>query len=415
MNKTFSLLFYVKKSKTRANGTAPIYLRITIDGKPREITTKRHIAPEKWNSIAQKVNGNTEEVRALNAYLKSLEQEVFETQHQLIKDKATVTTESLKNKLQGVDERKMLLVPIFEDHNRKVKELVGQDFAPGTLDRYEVTLRHVQQFLKWKYNITDIDIRKIDHYFITEFEFFLRSVRKCANNSTVKYIKNFGKIIRICVDSHWIDKNPLSNFKPKLVEVKRIFLTQEELQTVIDKEFRTTRLTKIRDIFVFSCFTGLAYADAKKLDKSQIVKGIDGENWIYTSRQKTDTQCNIPILPAAQSILDRYADDPECKNKGALLPILSNQKMNEYLKEIATLCGIDKDFTFHTARHTFATTVTLSNGVPIESVSKMLGHKDIKITQHYAKILNSKVSNDMQMLKAKLASNIIPLNKASNF
>lgn len=415
MNKTFSLLFYVKKSKILANGTAPIYLRITVDGKPREITTKRHVEPEKWNSATQKVNGNTEEVKALNSYLKTLEQEVFETQHFLIKDKTTVTTEALKNKLQGVEERPMLLVPIFKEHNRKMKELVGHEYAAGTLQRYETSLKHIQQFLAWKYKVSDVDIRKIDHSFVTEFEFFLRSVRKCANNSTVKYIKNFGKIIRICLDSRWIDRDPFSNFKSKLVEVKRIYLTEEELQAVVDKKFSNIRLSKIRDIFVFSCFTGLAYADAKKLDKSQIVKGIDGENWIYTSRQKTDSQCNIPLLPVAQSILDRYVNDPVCINKGLLLPVLSNQKMNEYLKEIATLCDINKDFTFHTARHTFATTVTLTNGVPIESVSKMLGHKTIKTTQHYAKILNSKVSEDMKALKLKFSSNVIPLNTASNF
>lgn len=415
MNKTFSLLFYVKKGKILANGTAPIYLRITIDGKRKEITTKRHIEPVKWNPIAQKANGNTEEIKALNSYLKTLEQEVFDTQHTILKDKAFVTTEVLKNKLQGEDERKLFLVPIFKEHNRKFKELVGQEYAAATLQRYETTLKHVQQFLTWKYKITDISIKSIDHSFITEFEFFLRSERKCGNNSTVKYIRNFGKIIRICLDSHWISKDPFSNFKSKLVEVKRIYLTEEELQAVIDKQFSSDRLTKIRDIFVFSCYTGLAYADAKKLDKSQIVKGIDGENWIYTSRQKTDSQCNIPLLPVAQGIIDKYKDRPECLNKGILLPILSNQKMNEYLKEISTLCEIKKDFTFHTARHTFATTVTLTNGVPIESVSKMLGHKDIKTTQHYAKILNSKVSADMKALKLKFSSNVIPLTKASNF
>lgn len=413
MNNTFTLLFYVKKSKKLDNGTAPIYLRITIDGKRKEVTTKRHIEPERWNSATQKVNGNSEEVKALNAYLKTLEQEVYETQHLLLKDKVVVNTEVLKNKLLNVNEKILTLIPIFQDHNKKFKELVGQEYAQATLTRYETTLRHVQQFMKWKYKVSDIDINKIDHSFITEFEFFLRTERKCANNSAVKYLKNFRKIIKICLNNHWITRDPFSNFKVKLVEIKRVYLTEDELQAVIDKELSTVRLSKIRDIFVFSCFTGLAYADAKKLDKSQIVKGIDGENWIYTSRQKTDSQCNIPLLPTAQAILDKYVDDPECKNKGILLPILSNQKMNAYLKEIATICGLNKEFTFHTARHTFATTVTLTNGVPIESVSKMLGHKDIKTTQHYAKILNSKVSNDMQMLKTKLA-NIQSMPKVSN-
>lgn len=401
MNKTFSLLFYVRKSKKLANGTAPIYLRITIDGKAREMTTKRHIEPERWNSEAQKVNGNSEEVKALNAYLKTLEQEVYETQHQLLKDKITVTTEGLKNKLLGINERVKYLLPIFQDHNNKIEALLGHGFASGTLERYKTSLRHTKEFIEWKYKVEDIDIKVIDHSFITEYEFYLRSERKCSNNTAIKYIKNFGKIIRICIANGWIDKNPFSNFKVKLKEIERVFLSKEELEAVTTKIFNTKRLGQIRDVFVFSCYTGLAYADVKKLDKSQIAIGIDGEKWIYTNRQKTDTRSNIPILPVAQAILDKYKDDITCINKCKLLPVLSNQKMNEYLKEIATLCEIEKDFTYHTARHTFATTVTLTNGVPIESVSKMLGHKDLKTTQHYAKILDSKVSGDMKLLREK--------------
>jgi site-specific recombinase XerD len=410
MNKTFSLLFYIRKNKMLANGTAPIYLRITIDGKRKEITTKRHIEPEKWNTEAQKVNGNTEEAKSLNAYLKTLEQEVYETQHLLLKDKTTVTTEGLKNKLLGIDNQKRYLVPIFEDHNKKIEALIGDEFAQGTLERYKTSLKHTVDFLKWKYNVSDIDVAEINHAFITEYEFYLRSVRKCNNNSAVKYVKNFGKIIRICLANGWLDKNPFANYKAKVKEVERVFLSKEELAVVETKVFRTVRLNQIRDIFLFSCYTGLAYADVKKLDKSQIAIGIDGEKWIYTNRQKTDTRSNIPLLPMAQAILDKYENDIECINKGKLLPVLSNQKMNEYLKEIATLCEIEKEFTYHTARHTFATTVTLTNGVPIESVSKMLGHKDLKTTQHYAKILDSKVSEDMKLLREKFSN----INKNAN-
>jgi len=223
MNKTFSILFYVKKSKILANGKAPIYIRITIDGKPKEITTKRHIEPQRWNSGAQKVNGLTEDVKALNAYLKSLEQEIFETQHQIIKDKEIVTTQGLKNKLMGIDERKRYLMPIFEDHNKKIEALLGKEFAPGTLERYKTSLRHTKEFIEWKFKISDIDINEINHAFITEYEFYLRSERKCSNNTTLKYIKNFGKIIRICIANGWIDKNPFANFKVKLKEIERVF------------------------------------------------------------------------------------------------------------------------------------------------------------------------------------------------
>lgn len=411
MNKTFSLLFYVKKAKTVANGTAPIYLRITIDGKITELAAKRYVLPEKWNPAAQKVTGSSEEVKALNAYLKTLEQQVYEAQHQMLKDKAVITAENLKHKLHGSEERHRTLIPIFEDHNKKVEALLNDEFATGTLERYKTSLKHTVDFLLWKYNVSDIDIKKIDHAFVTEYEFYLRSVRKCNNNTAVKYIKNFGKIIRICIANGWLDKSPFVNYKSKVKEVERAFLLEEEIQVLASKEFATDRLNQVKDIFLFSCFTGLAYIDVKKLTKNNITIGIDGEKWIYTNRQKTDTRSNIPLLPMAEEIIAKYKEHPQCLNEGKLLPILSNQKMNSYLKEIADVCDINKELTFHIARHTFATTVTLTNGVPIESVSKMLGHKNLRTTQHYAKILDSKVSMDMKILKDKFEVSRVAKNK----
>jgi site-specific recombinase XerD len=184
--------------------------------------------------------------------------------------------------------------------------------------------------------------------------------------------------------------------------VERVYLSEEEIENIINKDFKTDRLSLVRDIFLFSCFTGLAYIDVKNLTKSHISLGIDGEKWIFTHRQKTETASKIPILPITQMIIDKYEDHPECCNQNKLLPILSNQKMNAYLKEIAGVCEIEKDLTFHIARHTFATTVTLTNGVPIESVSKMLGHKNLRTTQHYAKVLDKKVSEDMMILRNKM-------------
>lgn len=402
MNKTFSLLFFVKRSKTIANGTAPIYLRITIDGKLTELAIKRYTIPDKWNSKTQKVNGTSEEIKSINAYLKTIELQVYEAHHELLKDKVEITAETLKHKLLGIDERQRMLVPIFQDHNRKIETLVNDEFSPSTYKRYCISLKHTIDFLKWKYNISDIDIRKIDHAFITEFEFYLRSIRKCNNNSAVKYIRNFGKIIRICIANDWLDKNPFVNYKSKVKEVDRVFLSEEEIQALSSKVFVTERLNQVRDIFIFSCFTGLAYIDVKKLTRANIVIGIDSERWIYTNRQKTDSKSNIPLLPMAEEIITKYKEHPQCLNEGRLLPVLSNQKMNSYLKEMADVCGINKELTFHIARHTFATTVTLTNGVPIESVSKMLGHKNLRTTQHYAKILDRKVSDDMQLLRTKL-------------
>ncbi|ATN07287.1 MULTISPECIES: site-specific integrase [Weeksellaceae] len=400
MNKTFNLLFYVKKSKTNSEGQSPIYMRITIDGKICEISTKRHILPTRWNSQSQKVAGSSEESRSINFYLKSLEQKVYDTYHQMIRDKETPTCEALKNKLIGKDDCKRTLIPIFNDHNNRMKKLIGQEFAQGTLERYNITLQHTQQFLKWKYNTTDIDILKIDLAFLNDFEFYLRTEKSCSNNTAVKYVKkNFGKIIRNCIANGWITKDPFLNYKSSFDEVTRTFLTEEEIEKLFNKDFKNERLSQVRYIFLFSCFTGLAYIDTQNLTHKNIRVGLDGNKWIFTNRQKTKTASNIPLLPQAEEIIKKYRNHPTCLNNGKLLPILSNQKMNCYLKEIADLCEIDKELTYHIARHTFATTITLSNGVPIESVSKMLGHKNIKTTQHYAKILDQKVSEDMSNLK----------------
>ena len=262
-------------------------------------------------------------------------------------------------------------------------------------------MKHTRNFLEWKYKLQDISVKKIDHDFITSYEFYLLSERKCANNSAVKYIKNFKKIIRICLASGWITRDPFVNYKSKVKPVERVYLNDEELQAISNKTFVAERMNQVRDIFIFSCFTGLAYVDVKKLRRSEIVKGGDGQMWIYTKRQKTSTPTRVPLLPSALTLLNKYASHPACSNEDKAFPVTSNQKMNAYLKEIADICGINKDLTFHIARHTIATTVTLLNGVPIESVSKMLGHTNIKTTQHYAKILDIKVGADMALLRDK--------------
>lgn len=199
----------------------------------------------------------------------------------------------------------------------------------------------------------------------------------------------------------WLQKDPFLGFKMPKREVERTALTEKELQEMTSKTFLAERLTLVRDIFLFSCYSGLAYADVKKLRRTDIIIGVDGEKWINSKRQKTDVTARIPLLQPALVILEQYQNHPACTIEGRILPVLSNQKMNAYLKEIADLCGIAKTLTYHIARHTFATTVTLSNGVPIETVSKMLGHRNLKTTQHYAKILDIKISMDMKLLSNK--------------
>ena len=404
MKTKITLHFYAKSTKANAAGHLPIYVRLTVDGNRLEFSTKKFIEPCKWSSEMSKMRGTSEEARSINVYLDLMKSKVLDIQMELIHNNQELTIEAFKTKLFGLPERQRMLIPIFQDHNNKIKELLGKEYAPGTLERYTTSLKHTVEFLQWKYKVSDIDITKIDYAFVTDYEFFLRSVRNCANNTAVKYLKNFNKIIKICLANDWIDKNPFSNYKSKVKEVERVFLSQEEIQEIINKDLQNERLSIVRDIFVFSCFTGLAYIDVKNLTKSHISFGIDGNKWIFTHRQKTESASKIPILPVTQMIIDKYDNHPQSNNTEKLLPILSNQKMNAYLKEIATVCKIDKELTFHIARHTFATTVTLTNGVPIESVSKMLGHKNIRTTQHYAKILDKKVSEDMEILKQKMTN-----------
>ena len=404
MQTTFSILFYPRGNDIDKNGNAPIYARITVNGKRSEFSIKRKVLLAKWNSEAGKMRGTTSDVREFNKYMTSIRTKLNKIQEQLCEKDTSITAQKIKNIYLGKDSKHKMLLEIFQEHNDKVDKLVGKDFAAGTAERYKTARKHVKDYITNEYNVNDIPVKDVDHTFITGFEYYLKTTRNCAHNTAIKYITNFKKIIRIAYANDWINKDPFIHWKAKLKIVDREFLTEKELQKLVEKEFGIPRLNQVKDIFVFCCFTGLAYADVKKLSQNDIVLGITGERWIKTKRSKTDTRSNIPILSIPEAILEKYAENPDFSDNELLLPVLSNQKMNAYLKEIADLCEINKNLTFHLARHTFATTVTLTNGVPIESVSKMLGHKSLKTTQHYAKIIDKKVSDDMKALKNKLAN-----------
>ena len=411
MNKTLGILFYVKRAKIDDNGKAPIYVRITVDGIRSELSIKRSIELDRWQPSAGKVKGTNEEARSINSYIDTVKMKIYEHQKKLMDNNKTITSEAIKNSMLGIEEKQRTVVAIFKYHNKQVKALVGKEFAAGTLERYETVLRLLELFLEFQYKVKDIAITQVNHKFITDFEFYLKTERSNCHNTAIKYIKNFKKIVRIAMANGWVDKDPFVNFKATIKDVEREFLTEEEIQNVISKDLHIGRLDQVRDIFIFCCFTGLAYADVKKLSNDDIVIGIDGSKWIKTNRTKTDIRSNIPLLPTPLAILEKYKDHPEANHANKLLPVLSNQKMNAYLKEISTLCEITKNFSTHLARHTFATTVTLTNGVSLESVSKMLGHKSIKTTQHYAKIVDRKVSDDMLLLKAKYNNNAVQIQQ----
>jgi site-specific recombinase XerD len=402
MDNKISILFYSRISLKNKNNLVPIYLRITIDGKRIEQSINRTVELSKWSNKAGKMKGSHAEARAFNSFLDAIRNKVHAAEREMVQDGKVITFETFKEKWLGANEKPFMLIEIFKQHNDQIKELVGKDYSPATYQRYVTSKDHTQSFLKWKYKIDDIDIKKLNYEFINDYAFWLKAKRNCNHNTAMKYLANFKKVVLLCIKNGWLQKDPFIGFKLTKKEVERPFLTENELQEMALKEFKTERLSLVRDIFLFSCYTGLAYADVKKLKRTEIGVGVDCEQWIFTKRQKTNTSSRIPLLPTSLLLLDKYKHHPQCEN-GKLLPVLSNQKMNSYLKEIADACGISKVLTFHIARHTFATTVTLSNGVPIETVSKMLGHKNIRTTQHYAKILDIKVSEDMKALKSKLA------------
>ncbi len=402
LDKSFGLHFYLKKPKDYVKGIIPIYFRITVDGIPKELSTKRSCEPNRWNPAAERASGTKEDARALNAYLDTLQAKAYEAKRQLIESNQMITAAAIKDQLLGTDQRNKLLIKIFENYNNNVKKLIGIDYSLATWTKYDRTKRFTHLFIQWKYKEQDLPVQCLDMEFVNDLELWLKTERKCGQNATMKYISILKMIVLFCVDNNWLEKDPFARFKMSKEEVTPEFLNKEEIQAISSKEIKIERLRQVRDVFLFCCFTGLAYVDIKKLNASEVSVGVDNELWIYTRRGKTNIPSRIPLLPMSKKILDVYKDHPQCINNRKLLPVLSNQKYNSYLKELADICGISKNLTTHTARHTFATTVTLSNGVPIESVSKMLGHKKLQTTQHYARVLDIKVSEDMQVLRAKL-------------
>ncbi len=403
MSKRIRIIFYLKKPRNYTAGPVPIYLRITIAGKRAEISTSRECDPWRWNASAGRATGTREAVLSLNAYLETLQQKVYEAHRQLLEQGKEATANQVKAAYLGKQDKTCTLLEALEEHNQRVESLLGSEYSPATLKGYKTSLHHLKEFLLTKYSVKDLDLKQLDYRFVSDYDFYLRSTCACSNNSTLKYMKLLKKVVRECLHQDLMERDPFLHYKGKVKQLERVYLTEEELEKIAAKEMVTERLSQVRDIFLFCCLTGLAYTDVQQLSKANITTGIDGEQWLAIQRQKTGTPTRLPLLPSASEILDRYKQHPQCIYKNRLLPVLSNQKMNAYLKEIMDVCGIQKSVTFHTARHTFATTVTLLNGVPMESVSKMLGHTSIKTTQHYAKVLDVKVSQDMRMLRQKLS------------
>ncbi len=405
MELNYSLLFYLKKPKNYASGNIPVYMRFTVGGITKECATTRTADPEKWCSKTNRESGKNETSKSLNFHLDDLQKRTDEAHAQLVRDRKTITAEALRDKFLGRDRPKKVLqlLEIFRLHNKQMKELIGIEFEENTLKGYHTCLHHLTGFIGKNYKSADLTIDLLDYNFINDFNHYLKLHCGIQPISAAKYLKHLKKVVNnYILKPKLLRDNPFSEFKSKAKVKEREFLSQTQLDRLRKKEFKIARVANVRDIFVFCCYTGLSYADVKKLTRSEITAGIDGGQWVFTHRKKNDNSSRIPLLKPALEIIAKYKDHPKCVNGDIVLPVLSNQKMNSYLKEIADACDITQNLTFHLSRHTFATTVTLTNGVPIESVSKMLGHVDIKTTQHYAKVIDTKVSQDMKSLKRKL-------------
>jgi integrase len=399
---SLSILYHIRKAKGKSDGLGGIYCRITVNGTRAEMSISRKVPIDRWDAISERVKGVSANAHETNELIRSIENSIWDKQREFLKQGVYFTAADLRDAYLGKNQSYKKLLELFKEHNDKIFRLIRTgEYALGTYKRYDTVYNHIYEYIKLNYKCSDMPIKDIDYRFIEGFAFFLKSEKSCANNTALKYIRNFKKIMRIAQAHNYISKDPFINWKMKKKIVNREFLSEDEIKRISEKEFEMDRLNQVRDVFLFACFTGLAYVDVHKLTPDDILLGIDGRNWIKIKRSKTDTPSSIPILPEAQNILNKYVDCPQAENARKLLPVASNQKVNAYLKEIAVCCKIKKNLTFHLARHTFATTVTLSRGVPIETVSKMLGHTNLATTQHYAKVLDLKISRDIQTLQER--------------
>ncbi len=394
------ILFYIKRTKLLKNGDAPIFVRITINKERTEFGLKKSVAPKLWDDSKQRAKGKSTSADEINAAIEKTIKKIEATTTYLSMQDVELTSELIKENIVGKKEDRRTILKIFKTHNENARKLIGIDFAEDTVERYETSYMHTKNFIKWQYKREDMPLDQINPHFISNYELYFKTVRNCSHNTTVKYLKNFKKIVRIALSNDWMKKDPFVNIKLILEPVDPVFLTNEELLTIINKKITIKRIEQVRDVFVFCCFTGLAFSDVKTLRSKHFSLENDMDTWINKKRTKTGQLSTVLVLDAAKRLLEKYKNHPDITEKGMLLPVISNQKMNQYLKEIADICGIDKNISSHSARHTFATTVLLENDVPIEVVSKALGHSNIKITQHYARTTQKLIKRNMEKIKS---------------
>lgn len=391
---SFSILFFIRESKARKNGKAPIELMITVNGERSSFSTGKQIAIEKWDKAKQQVKGKDEETLSLNKYLKAIKAKLYQKEAELMDKGFIITAELLRDayfdKVESIKERS--LFEVLTEHNQAQEKLVGNGVSKATYWISVYTERLLKEFIQQKYKREDLYLRELNLNFIQSFHSFLRIDKGMAQNSSTKHLKLLKKIINLSVANSYMTTNPFATYKIEREPVEIDFLNEEELRKIINFDTPLPRLERAKDMFLFGCFTGLSYIDIKTLKPEHFEKDSAGRIWIKKRRIKTGVLSRIPLLPIAKLILDKY------KGGNRLLPIQDPADINKYLKDIAILCGINKRICFHTSRHTFASTVTLANNISLEVVSKMLGHTNTRMTAHYAKLIDKCIGEQMDKL-----------------
>ncbi len=400
-NNKLHILFVLDKVNTNSKDIAPLRCRLTFLGKRKIFSTGLFINPNLWNSKKQKAFPNNQENEYINMQISLISQQINEAFLFLQINKKVFEAEEIYQKFKGeIPNNEKSIMQLFTIHNEKIEKLVGTDYVKPTFRKYEQGKDHLKDFIKHHFKRKDYQFKNLDLKFVQDFEFYLKIEKKLGLATVFKTIQRFKKIVRIAISEGIIYKDPFMDYKVKHIKKEIVFLNTEELSILENHRFKAERLQIVADMFIFCCYTGLAYTEMANMEEKHIIRGFDGNNWIKIMREKTQKVVSIPILPKSTNIIEKYQDK---RKNGKLLPVLSNQKFNSYLKEIADIVGIEKNLTHHIARKTFATTVLLYNDVPMEIVSELLGHSKLSVTQeHYAKVVQKKVSEHMQKLQKKL-------------
>ncbi len=393
--------YSMKKGKTRKNGTNPLYVRLTLNQKRAELSTGIFVNPNDWDEVKQQIDPHAYGAIVFNNRLQKITTDIYDIYNQLVSVGKTFDISAIKSRFLGV-RSSVGFLEIFDYYLRTIETNIGKGYAYRTLKHYKVSRKKLAEFINSKLHRKDTPLTEVNYDFLNKFDMYIKSEYNVHQNTAWNYHKHLRRVLNLAISMDHLAKNPYYNYKVKLEQAHREFLTRDELKKIESKKIELIRMSIVRDVFVFACYTGLSYADISKLNSGHIQKRDDGNKWIIINRTKTNTKCYIPLFPNTIEILNKYADFPQALLKGRVLPVSTNQNLNSYLKELAEICGIQKNLTMHVARHTFATTVTLSNGVPIETVSKILGHSSLKVTQIYARVLENKISEDMNTLKGKL-------------